>query len=333
MRITSSATTLSWIPSEAVAGLTRVPFDLGVTHYDDPPPDVAEDLEDLRRSDRFRFANHLQAWIEVEDGRIVDFGQEGRGLIGSSKVRLGSREVLFEAVPFPDIRPLPEVMDDRVRFVQTAGGRAGLPAPRHIRRPPFVRLVPPIVWSTVVLTLYADGRWEPGLLGASPFPRHWLYGQDRRLVAKSGLVEFETWYREESDAATPWGAEGSAPVVALAESALERQLSTRIMRASAAPRIVRLETGQVLIEQATAGHELYLLLDGIVSVEVGGEVLVELGPGVLLGERAILEDGRRTATIRAITPIKVAVAQADVLDRRSLEELAGGHRREERPEQ
>ena len=32
-RIVSSVTAISWIPSEAVEGLSRIPFDLGVTHY------------------------------------------------------------------------------------------------------------------------------------------------------------------------------------------------------------------------------------------------------------------------------------------------------------
>ena len=42
MRIESSVTSISWIPSEAVAGVTKVPFEMGVAHYDDPPPDHIE---------------------------------------------------------------------------------------------------------------------------------------------------------------------------------------------------------------------------------------------------------------------------------------------------
>jgi len=72
MRYESSVTSLSWIPSEAISGMaTRVPFDVGVAHYDDPPPEMVEDLELLRKQDRFRFANELRAWIEVDDGVIV----------------------------------------------------------------------------------------------------------------------------------------------------------------------------------------------------------------------------------------------------------------------
>ena len=38
MRIESSVVSLSWIPSEAVTGLPKQFFEVGVTHYDDPPP-------------------------------------------------------------------------------------------------------------------------------------------------------------------------------------------------------------------------------------------------------------------------------------------------------
>jgi hypothetical protein len=41
-------------------------FLAGMSHYDDPPPDVIDNLADLHAAGRFRFANHLAAWIEVE---------------------------------------------------------------------------------------------------------------------------------------------------------------------------------------------------------------------------------------------------------------------------
>ena len=76
MRIEGSVTAISWIPSEAIEGLPKLPFELGVGHYDDPPPDRLSpgDLERLRDADRFREANLLTAWIDVEDDAIVDAG-------------------------------------------------------------------------------------------------------------------------------------------------------------------------------------------------------------------------------------------------------------------
>jgi hypothetical protein len=41
MRHEGLVTSLSWIPSEAVAGGTRLAFDAGFTHYDEPPPGAA----------------------------------------------------------------------------------------------------------------------------------------------------------------------------------------------------------------------------------------------------------------------------------------------------
>jgi len=38
MRIASSVTSISWIPSEAVTGLNKGIFESGFAHYDDPPP-------------------------------------------------------------------------------------------------------------------------------------------------------------------------------------------------------------------------------------------------------------------------------------------------------
>ena len=78
MRVESSITSVSWIPSEAVEGATRLAFDRGFTDYDDPPPDHLDDLERLRAADRFRFANVLHGWIEVDaSGRIADYGCAG----------------------------------------------------------------------------------------------------------------------------------------------------------------------------------------------------------------------------------------------------------------
>src|SRR4051794_6131053 len=63
VRVEHTFTTLSWIPSEAVTGVNKAVFESGFTHYDEPPPDVLYDLDDMAADDRFRFANRLHAWI------------------------------------------------------------------------------------------------------------------------------------------------------------------------------------------------------------------------------------------------------------------------------
>ncbi|MBW3615056.1 MAG: cyclic nucleotide-binding domain-containing protein [Actinobacteria bacterium] len=331
MRIEAAVTSISWIPSEAVQGLMKMPFEAGVAHYDVPPPETVEGfhaLDELGGADRFRFANRLEAWVDVVDGGIVDYGQRGGGRIGSTTMRLG-RKMTFEAVALPDRRPDPEVGDGWVRFTQTAGGRTGVPTPRRVNHPPFVQYNSPLAWTTLSLTIHADGRTEYELAGASNFPRHWVYGPDGKLSHKSGLVDFKDWYRHSFGKHSPWGDEDSPALVAEVETALERELSVQIMRGGAKPQVRKVKQGELLAEQGKPGDELFLLLDGILSVEVDGEPLAELGPGALLGERAVLEGGTRTSTLRARTNCKVAVAPADVVDREKLVELSEGHRREE----
>ena len=72
-------------------------------------------------------------------------------------MRLAKLRATFEPVPLPDIRHEPEVTETSVRFVQTTGGRTGLPAPRRVKHPPFVQFRAPTVWTTLALTIHADG--------------------------------------------------------------------------------------------------------------------------------------------------------------------------------
>jgi CRP-like cAMP-binding protein len=116
--------------------------------------------------------------------------------------------------------------------------------------------------------------------------------------------------------------------VTAVETALERDLSFLIMRAGKKPERRKIKEGKTLTEQGQDGNELYLLLDGVLQVDVDGNVLAELGPGAILGELALLEGGKRTATLRALTKCTVAVAAAENVNRAALEELAKTHRRE-----
>jgi hypothetical protein len=331
MRIESRVTTLSWIPSEAVTGVNKGAFESGVAHYDAPPPDVIEDLEELRATDRFRFANVLSGWIEVEDGRIVsaEYGDGSGGVMGSTTVRVARKEATFAAPAMPDIQLEPVIEGTSAKFVQTVGGRTALPAPRRVNHPPFVQFKAPLVWTTLELVLHADGSVEQSLSGASPFPRHWMYDAENKLAAKAGLADFKEWYRHAFGKHSPWGDEDSPALVTAVETALERELSVTIMRGGKKPNVRTVKDGKVLVEQGQLGHELYLLLDGVLAVEVDGEPLAELGPGAILGERAILEGGRRTSTLRAVTPVRVAVATSDEIDIDKLRELSVDHRREE----
>ena len=320
-------------------GLVRTSFDAGFTHYDAPPPatiDLGEGgLEELRTNDRFRFANVLRGWVEVDDGRIVAAGYgDGSGrLMGTTTVRVPGFRHTFKAIGLPDLRHEPELLDggNAVRFVQTCGGCPGLPSPRRVRRTPFLQWRGPCVWTTLALTLRADGTSSFEVVGASRFPRHWIYGPDGALAVKSGLTAFRDWYHGSFGKYTPWGDEESKALVTTVETELERLLSTDIMRGDGKPQVRKVRAGRKLARQGDHGEAMYLLLDGVVRAEKDGEVLAEYGPGAVLGERAALEQGRRTASLVAVTPCRVAVACPRDFDTADLEHVATGHRHEEQP--
>jgi len=331
MRVEGSVTAISWIPSEAIKGLPKLPFELGVGHYDEPPPDRLEpgDLGRLRDADRFREANQLEAWIDVEDGAITGAAYRGGGIVGSTTFRLGPKAIVVPGVPFEVLRAEPEISGDRARFVQTVGGRAGFPAPRLVKGGPMFRIHSATCWTTLALTLYTDGRVEHEVVGASPFPRHWIYDNDGNVSEKTGTIDFKSWYRESHGDNTPWGDEESEAVVTAAETALERELSANLMGSSEKFYRRKLGEGGVLVTQGATGDTLYLILDGIFAVEVDGEKVAEMGPGTLVGERSSLEDGVRTATLRAITPSRVAVIPVEAVGEGELATLASDRHRED----
>lgn len=329
MRVEKSVTSITWIPSEAISGMPKLPFEMGVTHYDDPPPDRIDSIDELRERDAFREANELRAWVEFDDGKPSHFGYSGGAHLGVTRIMLGRRELAFPAVKYPLIQAEPEVHGDSVRFVQSAGGHMGLPAPRRVSGKPFFKIRSASAWTTLALTVRADGTAEHEVVGASPFPRHWIYDDSGALVEKSGTIDFEQWYRQSHGPKTPWGEEDSPAITTAVESELERELSASLMKNGKTLQRRNLEQGQALVQQGDEGNELYLVLDGVVDVEVDGDVVAEIGPGALLGERALIEGGKRTATIWATTPLRVAVIPREAIDEAALPELAAGHRRED----
>ena len=328
MKFESSVTAVSWIPFEAVKGFLAMPFAMGLAHYDEPLPARLDDLEEWHKQDLFREANELRGWIEVENGKITGYGQDGMGRIGVTRLKLGPKTVTVKAKAMPDMRPEPVVAETYVRFTQTCGGRTGVPAPRPVSRKPLFQIDSAVAWTTLSLTIHADGRTERELVGASCFPRHWIYDDAGELVMQTGVTDFATWINDAFGERTPWGAYDSPAMVQPVESALERELASIIVgdskeKSRAVPK------GNVLMEQGTAGDEMFLVLDGTFAVEVDGLPVAQIGPGAIVGERAVVEKGSRTATVRSITPCRVVRVPRRYADERELSEIARGHRREE----
>jgi Cyclic nucleotide-binding domain len=201
---------------------------------------------------------------------------------------------------------------------------ACLPAPRRVRRKPFFQVASASAWTTLQLVVYADGTAKAAMVGASPFPRHWIYDHAGNLVEKSGSIDFDAWYRESFGPNTPWGENDWTSLVTVVESELERELSASVMKSGVKLEKRKLGEGEALVREGEEGRDLFLILDGVLRVEQGGEAVAEVGPGAILGEKALLGDGKRTATLVASTNARVAVIPPDAIDESKLGELSAG---------
>jgi CRP/FNR family transcriptional regulator, cyclic AMP receptor protein len=65
--------------------------------------------------------------------------------------------------------------------------------------------------------------------------------------------------------------------------------------------------GDSLTEEGRGGREFFVLVEGAVVVKRGGRKLADLGPGDWFGEIAILTYKPRTATVTAISPVRLLV--------------------------
>ena len=67
------------------------------------------------------------------------------------------------------------------------------------------------------------------------------------------------------------------------------------------------EEGFVLTTEGTPGRECFVIADGKARVTIGGRKVGEVGPGECVGEMALLDGGRRTATVTAESPMNTYI--------------------------
>jgi CRP-like cAMP-binding protein len=78
---------------------------------------------------------------------------------------------------------------------------------------------------------------------------------------------------------------------------------------------VEVAAGRVLIEPGQRGAGLYVVLEGTVVVEAP-EGTRELGPGSVIGERALLSaDGTRTARVRTTSAVRLLAVDRSEFER------------------
>lgn len=63
--------------------------------------------------------------------------------------------------------------------------------------------------------------------------------------------------------------------------------------------------GKVLCKEGTNGHEFFVIVEGTVEVTKDGRTIATLGPGDFIGEIALIQQGPRTATATAKTPVRL----------------------------
>ncbi len=68
-----------------------------------------------------------------------------------------------------------------------------------------------------------------------------------------------------------------------------------------------LAEGEMLCRQGETGGELFIVLEGHLSVQTSeGEKLAEIGPNSVVGEMGLIESRPRSASVKAVTPVRVA---------------------------
>jgi hypothetical protein len=333
VRFESSVTSISWLPADAVKGLASLPFDIGSTDFDAPPPhELAETstFAEAISALSFRFANRLAAWAEVsDDGEIVEAGYGDGGHTGRTFEHGDRHRHLFIAAPLPDVQPPPAFGDGFVRFEQSVGVHGGTPVPRALRRAPFVQWRVPLTWTTLSLTMHVDGTATHELVGASRVPRHWIYNAEGNLVSRTGLVDVDDWYRTAFDEHTPWGDVDSRTLAARVESSLLRRLSQHVTSEIERPRTINVAADTTLVRQGDTSSSVFLVLDGSTTVVANGKRVAEYGPGALFGEGAALEGSARAVSLVTATKSRLAVIAGGALDRDLWDHLASGQRRAE----
>ncbi len=243
--------------------------------------------------------------------------------MGRTPISAGPIRVLLPTKGHREIRSEPRVTETSATFVQTVGGRPLFSLFWVIARWPFLAPKPFTVWTTLELTINIDGSFTQRVIGSSPFPRHWLYDNNAQLVQKTALTRAQMWARRSFGRHTPWGGEDQESVVSGPETPVERALADTIMQSGQTPLVRNLPAGQFLFRQGDPGASVTLVLDGNLEVSVDGRVVAEVGPGAVVGERAWLEAGRRTADVRATTDIRVAEVPSAGLSAATMTELAG----------
>jgi Cyclic nucleotide-binding domain/Major Facilitator Superfamily len=128
------------------------------------------------------------------------------------------------------------------------------------------------------------------------------------MVAALGVVAVPSLRALDRRASLPdpdrFALAGRVPMFSvLSQPALER-LTTALVT-------VEVPHGRTFIREGDPGDRFYLIVEGEAEVSSGGDRVARLGRGDYVGEIALLRDVPRTATVRALTDLKLAALERD----------------------
>lgn len=101
----------------------------------------------------------------------------------------------------------------------------------------------------------------------------------------------------------------------MTSSILDGLSPAEVARIRSAGTALTLPQGWSPISERTPADKAYIIEDGEVSVRRGGQEVAVLGPGQIIGEAAVLNRSLRTASVVALTPLRVVHLTGEALER------------------
>jgi len=140
----------------------------------------------------------------------------------------------------------------------------------------------------------------------------WLGAKDAFVVTGVSIVVllvplWPSLLRIDAEAVIP-----EEPLELLRRIAMFAQLEEPVLeRLAGGATSVSTLAGQVVVARGEAGNHFYVIAAGQAVVELDGGATRDLGPGDFFGEIALLRDVPRTATVRAVEPLRLYAVQRD----------------------
>ena len=82
-----------------------------------------------------------------------------------------------------------------------------------------------------------------------------------------------------------------------------------------ANKVLKISQGKVLFKEGDRGASMFVFLSGSAEVVVGTTVVGVIRPGSIVGEMALVDDERRSATVITRTPCEVVALSKSDFDR------------------